>query len=197
MNPLFFVFSAPSGAGKTTLVRFIQSLFPDFKFSVSYTSRPPRAHEKDGHDYFFVSESDFRNKINEGFFVEWEEVYPGHFYGTPLHPVLDSLESGIPMLFDLDVRGGLAFKKAFPDQTKALFVGVSDISVLEMRLRRRQTESETKIRMRLDKARAEMAEAVFFDTVIPNDDLKVAQEALLDLFQKAGYQPQSTSFQHD
>ena len=189
MKPLFFVFSAPSGAGKTTLVRFVQSVFPDFRFSVSFTSRPPRAHEQDGKDYFFVNGSDFRNKIKNGFFVEWEEVYPGHFYGTPLHPVLNCLQTEIPMLLDLDVKGGLAFKKAFPEQTRALFVGVSDISVLEKRLRLRQTESETKIQMRLEKARLEIAESVFFDEVIPNDDLRIAQQVLLDLFQKAGYSP--------
>jgi len=189
MKPLFFVFSAPSGAGKTTLVRFVQSVFPDFRFSVSFTSRPPRAHEQDGKDYFFVSESDFRNKIKNDFFVEWEEVYPGHLYGTPLHPVLNCLQTEFPMLLDLDVKGGLAFKKAFPEQTRALFVGVSDISVLEKRLRLRQTESETKIQMRLEKARLEIAESVFFDEVIPNDDLRIAQQVLLDLFQKAGYSP--------
>ena len=83
IKPLFFVFSAPSGAGKTTLVRYIKSLFDHFDFSVSYTSREPRPYEKNGIDYFFVSEEDFRNKIKTDFFVEWEEVYPGHFYEHP------------------------------------------------------------------------------------------------------------------
>ena len=131
LRPLFFVFSAPSGAGKTTLVRYVKSFFDGFDFSVSYTSRAPRPHEKDGVDYFFVSEEDFRNKIKTDFFVEWEEVYPGHFYGTPRQPVLNCLRDERSLLLDLDVRGGLAFKKAYPERTVSLFVKVSDLSILE------------------------------------------------------------------
>jgi len=187
LKPLFFVFSAPSGAGKTTLVRYVKSFFDGFDFSVSYTSRAPRPHEKDGVDYFFVSEEDFRNKIKTDFFVEWEEVYPGHFYGTPRQPVLNCLHNERSLLLDLDVRGGLAFKKAYPERTVSLFVKVSDLSILEQRLRKRKTESEAKIQMRLEKARLENEQAVFFDAIIPNDHLEEAHQFLNQLMETHGY----------
>ena len=187
LRPLFFVFSAPSGAGKTTLVRYVKSFFDGFDFSVSYTSRAPRPHEKDGIDYFFVSEEDFRNKIKTDFFVEWEEVYPGHFYGTPRQPVLNCLRDERSLLLDLDVRGGLAFKKAYPERTVSLFVKVSDLSILEQRLRKRKTESEAKIQMRLEKARLENEQAVFFDAIIPNDHLEEAHQFLNQLMETHGY----------
>jgi guanylate kinase len=187
LRPLFFVFSAPSGAGKTTLVRYVKSFFDGFDFSVSYTSRAPRPHEKDGVDYFFVSEDDFRNKIKTDFFVEWEEVYPGHFYGTPRQPVLNCLRDERSLLLDLDVRGGLAFKKAYPERTVSLFVRVSDLSILEQRLRKRKTESEAKIQMRLEKALLENEQAVFFDAIIPNDHLEEAHQFLNQLMESHGY----------
>ncbi|MFZ4630791.1 MAG: guanylate kinase [Bacteroidia bacterium] len=187
LRPLFFVFSAPSGAGKTTLVRYVKSFFDGFDFSVSYTSRAPRPHEKDGVDYFFVSEEDFRNKIKTDFFVEWEEVYPGHFYGTPRQPVLNCLRDERSLLLDLDVRGGLAFKKAYPERTVSLFVRVSDLSILEQRLRKRKTESEAKIQMRLEKALLENEQAVFFDAIIPNDHLEEAHQFLNQLMESHGY----------
>lgn len=187
LRPLFFVFSAPSGAGKTTLVRYVKSFFDGFDFSVSYTSRAPRPHEKDGVDYFFVSEEDFRNKIKTDFFVEWEEVYPGHFYGTPRQPVLNCLRDERSLLLDLDVRGGLAFKKAYPERTVSLFVKVSDLSILEQRLHKRKTESEAKIQMRLEKARLENEQAVFFDAIIPNDHLEEAHQFLNQLMETHGY----------
>ena len=187
LKPLFFVFSAPSGAGKTTLVRYVKSFFDGFDFSVSYTSRAPRPHEKDGINYFFVSEEDFRNKIKTDFFVEWEEVYPGHFYGTPRQPVLNCLHNERSLLLDLDVRGGLAFKKAYPERTVSLFVKVSDLSILEQRLRKRKTESEAKIQMRLEKARLENEQAVFFDAIIPNDHLEEAHQFLNQLMETHGY----------
>ena len=187
LRPLFFVFSAPSGAGKTTLVRYVKSFFDGFDFSVSYTSRAPRPHEKDGVDYFFVSEEDFRNKIKTDFFVEWEEVYPGHFYGTPRQPVLNCLRDERSLLLDLDVRGGLAFKKAYPERTVSLFVRVSDLSILEQRLRKRKTESEAKIQMRLEKALLENEQAVFFDAIIPNDHLEEAHQILNQLMESHGY----------
>jgi guanylate kinase len=187
LRPLFFVFSAPSGAGKTTLVRYVKSFFDGFNFSVSYTSRAPRPHEKDGVDYFFVSEENFRNKIKTDFFVEWEEVYPGHFYGTPRQPVLNCLRDERSLLLDLDVRGGLAFKKAYPERTVSLFVRVSDLSILEQRLRKRKTESEAKIQMRLEKALLENEQAVFFDAIIPNDHLEEAHQFLNQLMESHGY----------
>jgi guanylate kinase len=187
LRPLFFVFSAPSGAGKTTLVLYVKTFFDGFDFSVSYTSRAPRPHEKDGVDYFFVSEEDFRNKIKTDFFVEWEEVYPGHFYGTPRQPVLNCLRDERSLLLDLDVRGGLAFKKAYPERTVSLFVRVSDLSILEQRLRKRKTESEAKIQMRLEKALLENEQAVFFDAIIPNDHLEEAHQFLNQLMESHGY----------
>ena len=183
------MFSAPSGSGKTTLVRYLLQLFPSFRFSVSYTSRPLRGKEIDGVDYHFVKADEFRELIQKDFFVEWEEVYPDHFYGTPRQAVLDCMESNTVLLLDLDVRGGLAFKKQFPSQTLSVFVGVSGLDVLEERLRKRGTESDSKIQSRLAKAASEIQSASEFDILLINDIFEKTTEELLQIMANYGYRP--------
>jgi guanylate kinase len=187
VKKIFFVFSAPSGAGKTTLVRFLLRCFPSFRFSVSCTSRPLRGKEADGVDYHFVSSDKFRELIAEDYFVEWEEVYPHQFYGTPRQPVLDCLKTKSVLLLDLDVKGGLEFKRKYPEQTLAIFVEISSPEVLENRLRGRDTDSETKIQARLAQAVLEMKLAREFDVVLVNDELEMAKKNLLSLMEHNGY----------
>ena len=170
------VFSAPSGSGKTTLVHHLLQQGLPIGFSISATSRPPRGKEKDGIDYFFMSENSFREKIAEDAFLEYEEVYQGTFYGT-LRSEVDRLwKTGKTVLFDIDVVGGLNIKRQYPDQCLALFIQPPSLSELEKRLRRRGTDNEKKIKERLTKATKELDLANQFDKVIVNDDLETAKE---------------------
>lgn len=170
------VFSAPSGSGKTTLVHHLLQQGLPIGFSISATSRPPRGKEKDGVDYFFMSENSFREKIAEDAFLEYEEVYEGTFYGT-LRSEVDRLwKTGKTVLFDIDVVGGLNVKRQYPDQCLALFIQPPSLSELEKRLRRRGTDNEKKIKERLTKATKELDLANQFDKVIVNDDLETAKE---------------------
>lgn len=170
------VFSAPSGSGKTTLVHHLLQQGLPIGFSISATSRPPRGKEKDGVDYFFMSENSFREKIAEDAFLEYEEVYQGTFYGT-LRSEVDRLwKTGKTVLFDIDVVGGLNIKRQYPDQCLALFIQPPSLSELEKRLRRRGTDNEKKIKERLAKATKELDLANQFDKVIVNDDLETAKE---------------------
>ena len=170
------VFSAPSGSGKTTLVHHLLQQGLPIGFSISATSRPPRGDEKDGVDYFFMSENSFREKIAEDAFLEYEEVYQGTLYGT-LRSEVDRLwKTGKTVLFDIDVVGGLNIKRQYPDQCLALFIQPPSLSELEKRLRRRGTDNEKKIKERLAKATKELDLANQFDKVIVNDDLETAKE---------------------
>ena len=170
------VFSAPSGSGKTTLVHHLLQQGLPVGFSISATSRPPRGKEKDGVDYFFMSENSFREKIAENAFLEYEEVYEGTFYGT-LRSEVDRLwKTGKTVLFDIDVVGGLNVKRQYPDQCLALFIQPPSLSELEKRLRGRGTDDEKKIKERLTKATKELDLANQFDKVIVNDDLETAKE---------------------
>ena len=170
------VFSAPSGSGKTTLVHHLLQQGLPVGFSISATSRPPREKEKDGVDYFFMSENSFREKIAENAFLEYEEVYEGTFYGT-LRSEVDRLwKTGKTVLFDIDVVGGLNVKRQYPDQCLALFIQPPSLSELEKRLRGRGTDNEKKIKERLTKATKELDLANQFDKVIVNDDLETAKE---------------------
>ena len=172
------VFSAPSGSGKTTLVRHLLQQGLPIGFSISATSRPPRGKEKDGVDYFFMSENSFREKIAEDAFLEYEEVYEGTFYGT-LRSEVDRLwKTGKSVLFDIDVVGGLNVKRQYPDQCLALFIQPPSLSELEKRLRGRGTDNEKKIKERLTKATKELDLANQFDKVIVNDDLETAKEEI-------------------
>jgi guanylate kinase len=169
------IFSAPSGAGKTTIVHHligIESL--GLSFSVSATSRPRRNHEIDGKDYHFLSASDFLDRAKGGDFLEWEEVYKDQYYGTLKSEIERIWAEGKNVIFDVDVVGGLNLKKIFGDKALAVFVQPPSIEVLRFRLRNRSTETAEKIAMRIDKAQTEMAYAPKFDFILVNDQLEVA-----------------------
>ncbi|MCK0155734.1 guanylate kinase [Cellulophaga sp. F20128] len=169
------IFSAPSGSGKTTIVRHLLGIEElNLAFSVSATSRPKRGKEKQGIHYYFLSLSDFKNNIKSDKFLEWEEVYRDNFYGTLKSEVERLWAEGKNVIFDIDVAGGLRIKKKFPDQTLAVFVKPPSIDELKIRLKKRSTESDDKINMRIAKASVELATAPQFDAVIKNYDLDIA-----------------------
>ena len=181
-----FVFSAPSGSGKTTIVRHLlkQEKF-NLEFSISATSRAPRGFEKDGEDYYFISLREFKDKINQEAFLEWEEVYRDNFYGTLKTEVDRIWAQKKHVIFDIDVVGGLRIKKKFPAQTLSVFVKPPSIDEIKIRLKNRSTESEDKINMRIAKASVELATAPQFDKIIENYDLDIAlkdAEALVSDF---------------
>lgn len=169
------VFSAPSGSGKTTIVRhLLKQKELNLEFSISATSREKRGNEKDGKDYYFLSFEDFKKKIKNDEFLEWEEVYRDNFYGTLKSEVERIWAMGKHVIFDIDVSGGLRIKRKYPDHTLAVFVKPPSIDELKIRLKNRQTESADKINMRIAKASAELATAPLFDAVLINEDLEKA-----------------------
>ena len=171
------VFSAPSGSGKTTIVRYLLAQEElNLEFSVSATSRAKRGDEIDTKDYYFLSIDDFKQHINADEFLEWEEVYRDNFYGTFKKEVERIWDLGKHVIFDIDVSGGLRIKRKFPEQTLAIFVKPPSIDALKIRLKKRQTESQDKINMRVAKASAELATAPLFDCIIENDVLEMAQK---------------------
>lgn len=176
------VFSAPSGSGKTTIVRHLLTIDAlNLEFSISATSREKRGEEKDGKDYYFLSTKEFKNKIKNEEFLEWEEVYRDNFYGTLKTEVERIWSLGKHVIFDIDVSGGLRIKRKFPEQTLAVFVKPPSIDELKIRLKKRKTESADKINMRIAKASAELATAPLFDVVIENDNLDKALKEATDL----------------
>ncbi len=170
------ILSAPSGSGKTTIAKHLLELELKLQFSISACSREKRVGEKDGIDYYFLSPSDFRKRIEADEFLEWEEVYPDHYYGTLKKEVSRITESGNNALFDVDVVGGLNIKKFFGQEALAIFVQPPDVKELERRLNLRSTDSKEKIQMRLDKALHEMSFSENFDLLIINDELHQALE---------------------
>jgi len=169
------VFSAPSGSGKTTIVKYLlQQEELNLEFSISATSRDKRGQEVDAKDYYFLSAKDFKSKIKADEFLEWEEVYRDNFYGTLKTEVERIWALGKHVIFDIDVSGGLRIKRKYPEQTLAVFVKPPSIDELKIRLKKRKTESEDKINMRVAKASAELATAPLFDVVIENDNLERA-----------------------
>jgi guanylate kinase len=179
------VFSAPSGSGKTTIVRHLLAQ-PDLnlEFSISCTTRAPRGEEIDGKDYYFISWDEFKKHIKAEEFVEWEEVYTDNFYGTLKAEVERIWALGKHVIFDIDVAGGLRIKHKFPNETLAVFVKPPSVDELKRRLKQRSTESEDKINMRIAKASVELATAPQFDTIIKNYDLEVAKEEAYQLVKK-------------
>jgi guanylate kinase len=177
-----FVFSAPSGSGKTTIVKHLlkQERF-NLAFSISATSRAPRGFEKDGEDYYFISLKDFKTKIKGDDFLEWEEVYRDNFYGTLKTEVARIWAQKKHVIFDIDVVGGLRIKKKYPEETLSVFVKPPSVDELKIRLKKRKTESEEKINMRIAKASVELATAPQFDKIIKNYDLDVALKEAEDL----------------
>lgn len=171
MEGRLIIFSAPSGAGKSTIVRHLVNLDLGLEFSISATSRRPREGERDEYDYYFISPQDFRKKIANNEFIEWEEVYPGKFYGT-LHSEVERIwEKGKTVLFDIDVAGGLNLKRIFGSRALAVFVKPPSMSVLEQRLRERGTDPEDAVKERVAKALHEMGFAEQFDLILVNDRL--------------------------
>ena len=169
------VFSAPSGSGKTTIVRHLLGIKElNLEFSVSATSRAKRGEEVDTKDYYFLSATAFKSKIKNDEFLEWEEVYRDNFYGTLKTEVERIWAKGKHVIFDIDVSGGLRIKRKFPEETLAVFVKPPSIDELKIRLKKRKTESDDKINMRIAKASAELATAPLFDVIIENDNLEKA-----------------------
>lgn len=168
------IFSAPSGAGKTTIVHHLLDQNIGLEFSVSACSRDPRPNETDGKDYYFLGVEGFKKKIEENAFVEWEEVYTNNFYGTLKSEVERIWSHGKAVIFDVDVIGGLNLKKIFGENALAVFVEPPSIEELENRLRGRSTETEEKIAQRLAKSREEISYSEHFDVILVNDDLEKA-----------------------
>jgi len=168
------LFSAPSGAGKTTIVRHLLAQNPLLAFSISACSRAPRGVEEDGKDYYFLGLEKFQQKIKEEAFLEWEEVYDDNYYGTLKEEVERIWSLGKTVVFDVDVVGALNIKKQLGDRALAIFVQAPSYEELERRLRSRSTESEEKIQMRMAKAKEEMAKAESFDVILENIDLSNA-----------------------
>lgn len=176
MKGKLLVFSAPSGSGKTTIVRHLLAQKDlNLEFSISATSREPRGEEIDGKDYYFISLKDFKNHIKAEDFLEWEEVYRDNFYGTLKTEVERIWAMGKNVIFDIDVAGGLRIKSKFPAETLAVFVKPPSIDELKIRLKKRSTETDDKINMRIAKASVELATAPQFDKIIKNYDLDIAK----------------------
>ncbi len=168
------IFSAPSGAGKTTIVRHLLSMNHNFGFSVSATSRKPRGNEVNGVDYYFITAEEFKAKIANNEFLEWQEVYPDNFYGSLKSEVERLLANGQNVLFDVDVVGGSNIKKHYGSLALALFIQPPSITELEKRLIARSTDGDEVIRKRIAKAEHELAYAPLFDVIIVNDTLEHA-----------------------
>lgn len=165
------VLSAPSGAGKTTVARHLLSTFPQLRFSVSATTRPMRAGEVHGRDYFFLQREEFREAIKQGDLIEYEEIF-GNYYGTLRSAVSQAVQRGDFVVFDVDVKGAVSLRSAFPDDTLLLFIAPPSLEVLATRLRSRHTETEEQITLRLARAEMEMGHQDQFDIVLVNDDLQ-------------------------
>jgi len=173
------IVSAPSGAGKTTIVKYLLTCNLGLAFSVSATTRAIRPGEVHGRDYFFIPEAEFKKHIEAGQLLEWEEVYKGTFYGTLKSEVDRMLSNGFNVIFDVDVVGGLNIKKAFGENALSIFVSPPSVADLEARLNSRNTDSEETIRKRIDKARWEMEFAPKFDYILVNDSLETAKAEIL------------------
>ncbi len=168
------IFSAPSGAGKTTIVHHLLKQIPQLAFSVSATTRQKRGEEVHGKDYYFISKEDFLHRIAQKEFVEFEEVYKDNFYGTLRSEIERLWSEGKQVIFDIDVEGGLHLKKKFGDRALAVFVQPPSLEVLIERLHGRATDSPEKLKERIEKAEKELAYADKFDLILKNDDLKTA-----------------------
>lgn len=168
------IFSAPSGSGKTTIVRHILQLYPTLEFSISATSRAPRVGERDGVDYYFMSANDFAERVDNGEFIEWEEVYTGTCYGTLRAEISRIWDRGHIAVFDVDVKGGVNLKRLFGDQATSIFIMPPSIESLRDRLIGRATDSTEQIERRVAKAEEEIGYSPRFDKVIVNDTLPEA-----------------------
>ena len=168
------IVTAPSGSGKTTIVKQLLNNVPELAFSISATTRPKREGEVNGRDYYFFSAEEFDQHIDNGDFIEWEEVYPGKRYGTLKQDVIRLWSEGKCVIFDVEVKGAMNLKKYFAEQALAIFIRVPSLEVLEERLRNRRTESEESIRERLGRTAYEMSFEKHFDRTVINDQLEDA-----------------------
>ena len=188
MENKVIIFSAPSGAGKSTIVNHLLQLHPELEFSISATSRAPRGSERHGVEYYFFSADEFRQMIAEDKFVEYEEVYPGSFYGTLRSEVERIWAKDHVIIFDIDVQGGVNLKRIFGEQAFSVFIQAPSVDVLRERLIGRGTDSQEAIEKRVAKAASEMEYAAGkFDYVLVNDDLQTAKaeaEKVIDAFMK-------------
>lgn len=175
------IVSAPSGAGKTTLVHHLLQSVPHLEFSVSCATRKPRDHEVDGKDYYFISAAEFRQKIDNDEFAEWEEVYKDHFYGTLRSEIQRIINQGQSVIFDIDVKGGINLKNQYPENSLSIFIMPPSEEVLEQRLKGRKTETAAEIQTRTEKAKEEMALAGEFDRVLINDELEKSKSEIISL----------------
>lgn len=177
------IFSAPSGAGKSTIVNYLLGQHLDLKFSISATSRPPRGAEQDGVEYYFLSPEEFREKVGNGEFLEYEEVYKDRYYGTLKSEVQRILDNGNNVIFDVDVIGGCNIKDYYGKQALAVFIEPPSIDELRQRLVKRGTDSDEVINDRIAKAEYELTFAEKFDVVIHNEDLEKAKSEALSVIQ--------------
>lgn len=175
-NNKVIIFSAPSGSGKTTIIKQLLKSFPEFEFSISATSRQARQGEVHGKDYYFLTKEEFVEKVNADLFLEWEEVYSGICYGTLKSEIDRIWSNGKIVIFDVDVLGGMNIKKYFGDKALSIFVMPPSMEVLEQRLRIRNTETEEAILKRLSRSSLELNHAPKFDLTIVNDVLDEAVE---------------------
>ncbi len=180
-KPEVFIFSAPSGSGKTTIIKELMRQFPNLELAVSATTRKPRNGEILGKDYYFLSSEEFKQKIKENAFVEWEEVYSNQFYGTLKSEIERIRQKGNYPCFDVDVKGGIKLKEIFGNKAISFFIKPPSLKVLEERLRNRKTETEEQIRKRLDKASWEMQFEEKYDYVILNDKLEEAVKKIAEI----------------
>ena len=178
------IFSAPSGAGKTTIVRSLLKSISALSFSISACSREPRPNEINGKDYFFIGVEGFRERIKKDDFLEWEEVYTDHYYGTLNSELTRIWSESKTVVFDVDVEGGITIKKKLKEAALSIFIMPPSIEELEKRLRSRKTETEEKIMQRISKAALEMSQSNSFDVVLENDNLEKAIDEARVLVEK-------------
>ncbi len=184
MTNKLIVFSAPSGAGKTTLVKYILKSFSEIQFSISATSRKARGEERDGKDYYFLSNQEFKARIKNDEFIEYEEVYGGNYYGTLKSEVDRIWKDKKIVIFDIDVVGGANIKGMFPDETLSIFVMPPSIEILRERLIERGDVSKEEIDVRIKKAESELDYASKFDNIIINNDLEESKKIALTLIKE-------------
>jgi len=177
------IFSAPSGSGKSTIINYLMQQDLGLAFSVSATSRPPRGKEQNGVEYFFLSLDEFMEKVARGEFLEYEQVYPGRFYGTLKEQVEIQSAQGQTVIFDVDVKGGLRIKEYYGSRALSVFIQPPSIEELHRRLEKRGTDSPEVIEDRIERARFELGYAPLYDVVIVNDDLAEAEAKALEVVQ--------------
>lgn len=186
MEGKVLIFSAPSGSGKSTIVNYLMEEHPELNlsFSVSATSRPPRGTEQHGIEYYFLTPNEFRQHIENGDFLEYEEVYTDRYYGSLKQPVEEKLAQGINVVFDVDVKGGCNIKKHFGEEALSIFIMPPAVEELRRRLTSRNTDSADQIEERIAKAEYEITFAPKFDKTVVNDDLDVAKAETLHIIQE-------------